>query len=169
MTKEQMTALQHHVAWHRSIPHGGEDGEVYFLEEGMIVEFTNCQSYSANSKFQINNDRMRFIWFSQLSNIFIEQDLSCIAALIKDKNNNMKQIRAFSDREFWNEVKGKKYRVEADGPFYIINNKSKTADEKGLFTHQAVYDYVKSCVENNMISDVGDCLKNAKSYCLIEI
>ena len=169
MTTDQKKALKSHVTWHKPIPKAGSNGEIYWLEDGMVVEFTDCESYSTNSRFQINHGSNRYIWFSQLSNTFIEDDLTFIYAVMINKDKEAKQIRDFSDWEFWNEVKGKKYQVETDGPFYTINAKSLTAEEKQLFSDFDIYNYVKKCVEQNRINDIGDCLKTSKAYHLTQL
>jgi len=167
MTLEQISALKSHVAWHKPLYNGYTDEEIHYLDNGMIVEFTNCETYSSNCKFQINHEN-RYIWFSQLCNIYIQDDLTRMVGVLTNKNGENKQIIKFSDLEFWNEVKGKKYEVEADGIFYIVNMRSQTAKENHLFSHQDIYEYVKKCVDNNRIGDIGDCLKTAQSYSLIE-
>lgn len=170
MTDKQKFDLRSHVTMHKPISRGGENGEMYFLTNGMTIEFTNCESYSRNSKFQINNNKYNYIWFSQLSNTFIMDDLTLVVGTIKNKRGETKQICEYDDDiDFWNEVKGKKYVVCAEGPFYTFNDNSKTADEKSLFSYPDIYDYVKQCVKNNRISDVGDCLKTANCYSLSEI
>lgn len=70
MNEKQKESLMNHVVWHKPIPRLTKDGEVYFLDNGMTVEFTLSESYSGNSKFQINDDKYRYIWFNQLSNLF---------------------------------------------------------------------------------------------------
>lgn len=169
MNEKQKESLMNHVAWHKPIPRLTKDGEVYFLDNGMTVEFTLSESYSGNSKFQINDDKYRYIWFNQLSNLFFYDDLTPHVAEIVNKSGERKQICSYSHIDFWNEVKGKKYRVDVSGPFYVINRYSNTAKEKGLYSYQEIYSYVKACVENNKISDIGDCLNTASKYNLTEI
>jgi hypothetical protein len=168
MTPEQKRKLDIHVAFNQPISRMENNGEYYFLNDGDIIEFTDIYSYSTNSKYEINNNPSHKIWFSQLSQFFINSEVQLGWATIKISGKE-KGIYEFDDISFYNTVKGKRFMVRAEGPFYIVNNGSETKVNEGLYTYSDILAFIKRCINDNKIDKIGDLLKKAKLYDLIEI
>ena len=170
MTEEQKQALRKHVVFHRPIDRISNNHERFFLNDGEIIEFTDREPHLANTKFTLNNNSRMSIWFSQLSQLFITQDLSMIClATILFINGTHQKISDFDSHTFGDAVQGRKFRVHKDGPFYILNPYSIILPNKNFSSDQECIDYIRDCVNNNKIEEIGDMLKTAYGYDLIEV
>ncbi len=71
---------------------------------------------------------------------------------------------------FYKAVKGRKFRVDiiADAQ-YVLNKKSHIWKTKHLITYLDAYKYIKQCIDNDQIDDIGDMINTANAYYLTEI
>lgn len=53
MTAEQKQRLASHVAWHKPRRFNGDT--LYFLTEGEVISFTNCEYTAQNAQYEIDN------------------------------------------------------------------------------------------------------------------
>lgn len=167
MTDEQKRKLNFHVGLHKPISRMDNE-EYFYINDGEIIEFTNIESYSANSKFELNHDPYHKIWFSQLGQFFFNSDiqLGYATIIIGGKEQG---IYKFDDLCFWEAVKGKRFKVHTEGPYYIVNRASKTMVNQNIYNYQEIQEFIKKCINDNHIDEIGDLLKTATLYDLIEI
>ena len=167
MTLEQKKTLLNHVErFGPASTARNADGD-FFMIDGEVVEFTNCTRYAGNSKFEINNDPSRMIWFSQLNRIFIDDDFNLKRGIIKIGGEE----KAFGDyrhHTFWRAIRGRKYLVHAEDPSITFNTASSTLG-LGSISPSALILFVKKSVQENEINLIGDMLKISVKYDLIEI
>lgn len=170
MTEEQKQQLILHVRFHKPLYKGG--AKTCYLCDKEVIEFTKITYYSDNLKFEINNDKDRELWLSQLNNIFLSADISqYYEAFIKFKDEkDLIHISSLKTNDFAKRVQNKKFYVYVDERGkYVFNNKSEVWTEKGLITYQDGLKYVLDCVDKNRINDIGTLLKTAQLYHLIEV
>ena len=170
MTDEQRRKLETHVTFNQSIPRMRDNMGSYFLNDGEIITFTDIESYTSNSEYVINNNPNHKIWFSQLSQIFFDQydNMQLDLATIKVGGKEI-GIYEFDDLSFWEKVKNKKFKVQKKGPYYIVNKSSETMVNQKIFTYDEIQAYILRCINDNHTEKIGDLLKRAPLYNLIEI
>ena len=167
MTPEQKIALLNHVERFGPASTARNDSGDFFMNDGEVVEFTNCTRYAGNSKFEINNDPSRMIWFSQLDRLFIDDDFNLKSGIIKIGGEE-KVIRDYRHHSFWRVIKGKKFLVRAEDPCITFNNASSTLGPVNTSPSTLIL-LIKNLVQNNEINFIGDMLKKSIKYDLIEI
>lgn len=170
MTADQKQRLAAHVAWHKPRRFNGDT--LYFLTEGEIIGFTNCEYTAQNAQYEIDNIPNRKIWYSQLSNFYFSDDFDSIyQPIIKFKDGTSYVIsESFDESTFFNKVKNKKFKVDiiTDAP-YILNKQSDIWDQKNIYTYKEAYDYIKRCLSLDRIDEIGDLLKTSKAYFFTEV
>lgn len=168
MTQEQKEKLSFQVVLHQPRNVGGED--TYFMNNGEIVQFTDCTNYSENSEYIINNNQHKKIWYSQLAYIFFNDNLDLVATTIKFLNGEEISFFSLDSVDLYNRCKGKHFKVKVLYEYkYTFNKKSKRVDEIGLYTYQEIYNYITSCIADDRFNDIGDLLKTATAYSLQEV
>lgn len=167
MTPEQKIALLNHVERFGPASTARNDSGDFFMIDGEIVEFTNCSSYAGNSKFEINNDPSRMIWFSQLNRIFIDDDFNLKGGIIKIGGEE-KAIRDYSHHKFWRVVRGKKFLIHAEDPCITFNKASIQVGSADIAPSSLIL-FIKKMVQNDEINFIGDMLKKSVMYDLIEM
>lgn len=168
MTQEQKEKLSFQVLMHQR--RFFADDEIRFLNDGDTIQFTNCINYSENSVYEINNTPSWKIWYSQLANYFLDEDLNILVTKVEFKDGTSYTFEGLDSADLYNKCKGKKFRVNVVHNLkYTFNKKSETAENKNLFTYQAIYDFINLCVDTNRIVEIGDLLKTANAYSLKEI
>lgn len=170
MTEKQKEKLAAHVAWNK--PRGFSGNNLYYLMEGEIVSFTACEYTASNAQYEINNSSNRKLWYSQLANFYFFEDMEQVYnPIIQFKDGSSYVIaKSFDESEFYNRVRNKRFKVAivSDAP-YIFNDKSSLWNEKKLITHLDAYNYIKKCIANDCITDIGDLLKTSNAYFLTEV
>ncbi|MBQ9547049.1 MAG: hypothetical protein IJU90_07170 [Bacteroidales bacterium] len=148
---------------------------MYYLNDGQIIEFTNPIYTSASKRnvmFSINGSERQKIYFSQIFVVIVDIDDNGEVASLRSPlfpvNGAMKKIIEISAEEFVNIVRNKKYRVSC-AQSYIVNYDSKTALEKNLYELYDKVVYIQKCIKENRIKDLGDTLKLANTYSFTEI
>lgn len=168
MTQEQKIKLNLHVALCK--PHSRAGEEKYYMNNGDIIQFTDCVNFAKNSVYEINNDSHWKIWYSQMANFFFTDDFVPMITLINFSNGESYEFRDLDSAELYNRCKGRKFRVKVIADCkYVFNDQSKTMDEKELYSYLERYNYIVSCIEENRIKDIGDLLKTANAYSLQEV
>ena len=146
------------------------DGRKYWLELGEVITFTSCRQTFDNAEFQINNSPYWTIWFSQLSGLFYNGDFDGTLDLLQGCSIQMKnsfQIPSrMSSSEFWNVVKGKRFKVVGVTHCYKPNKYNNEVKRMSIFD---VYKKVHNALVNGRGYEVRDLLMPAKCYDLIEI
>ncbi len=170
MTEKQKEKLANHVEWNKPRRFNGEN--MYFLMEGETVSFTGCEYTASNALYEINNSPNRKLWYSQLSNFYFFDDFEGFYnPVIKFKDGSSCVIsKTFDESSFFQKVKNRRFKVDivSDAP-YIFNKESKVWDTKKLITYQDAFNYIRECIINDCISDIGDLLKTSNAYFLTEI
>ena len=172
MTDKQKEKLILHI--HLNKPHKFTGENIRFLNPGDTIMFTNCVNYSQNSEYEINSVPNWKIWFSQLSEFFFTDEIDLhkmYTPIIEFKDGRVCSIQKdFDSCSFYNAVKGKKFKVDilADAK-YIFNKESTLWNTKRLITYLDAYNYVKQCIANERIDDLGDLIKTANAYYLTEV
>ena len=175
MTKEQEELLKLQVrtgnyfdktGFFGKIPN--HDGDVRFLCDGEVIEFTKFDYTARNVECEINGDPHRKLWYSQLSAIYYSSEMMEGYSMITLKGKEYVFIRNLAPCEFCEYVKGKKFRVEVDKvAIFGVNRNSNMY--KDFSSYDDVRNYVMKCIEDNRITDIGDILKFASCYDLYEI
>ena len=169
MTKKEKIKLQ---AWFSKSGYSGPN--MYYLEDGQIVEFTDpiFNSSLNNVEFKINGSDNQKIWFSQLDVIIVhindDGNVTSIELPEFPVKGSMKEIIKIEAKDFVEIVKNKKYRVNCYQSF-ILNKKSKTAQERNIEDVVELTRYIVNCINENRVDDLGDTLKMANTYNFIEI
>ena len=134
-----------------------------FMEDGDKVRFTKVITDGMNNQeYEINDCEDWSMWFSQLSQIHITQDIDDLcASTIKFLDGNKLSIHAMEACEFYEKVKGKTFKVsvKSDSSFW----------DKPDNTYRDALDYVKNCIDNDNLDRLGDLLRPALLYYLEEI
>ena len=167
MTQEQKDKLRLHVYLHKPVSAG--DDVIRFLNNNDIIEFTDCTNTSDNSEYIINNDSNRKIWYSQLSRMFMTDDLVPFFACIQFKSGEEVEYKDLDSCDLYNKCKGKRFKVQIPGLTYTFNEKSKIWGDTNIFNKFKMIQYIKDCINRDNIEKLGDILKTANAYFLIEI
>ena len=167
MTQEQKEKLKNYVIMHKPVSSGDEF--IRYLKNGEVIEFTGCENSANNSEYIINNNPSRKIWYSQLSQLFLAEDLMPFHACIILKDGEEIEFKDIDSWDFYKNYKGRRFKVNTYNDGYTINIKSKVWDAKKIYCFDEQYKYVLLCVTNNNYSSIGDALKPANAYFLTEI
>ncbi len=167
MTQEQKEKLEKHVYLNK--PLSGEDEFIRFFKEGETVEFTSSTNTSCNSEYEINHNSARKIWYSQLSRMFMTDDLVPFFACIQFKSGEEVEYKDLDSCDLYNKCKGKRFKVQIPGLTYTFNEKSKIWGDTNIFNKFKMIQYIKDCINRDNIEKLGDILKTANAYFLIEI
>ena len=155
MTKKEKIKLQ---AWFSKSGYSGPN--MYYLEDGQIVEFTDpiFNSSLTNVEFKINGSDNQKIWFSQLDVIIVH--------INDDGNVASIELPEFPVKGSMKEI----IKIEAKDFVEIVKNKkSKTAQERNIEDVVELTRYIVNCINENRVDDLGDTLKMANTYNFIEI
>ncbi|WP_028903765.1 hypothetical protein [Prevotella sp. P6B4] len=167
MTQEQKEKLRLHVLMHKPISTG--DDVIRFLSNNDIISFTDCTNTSDNSEYIINNDSSRKIWYSQLAQFYMSEDMDLFVTCVQFKTGEEVEFIHIDSCDLYKKCRGRKFQVYIHPNSYTFNKKSKIWDEIGIYNYKEMYDYIVACIENNAIESIGDILKPANPYFLIEI
>lgn len=110
----------------RSKRYTSTDDVIRWLENGEIVEFTNPNYSGKNVEFEINNHQNHKIWLSQLQGVFINHKNrdEIYSGVIKLKDGTEKIMLTLSSIDFYQIVKGRKFKVSVDeNAIYMIDKK----------------------------------------------
>ena len=141
-----------------------------FMEDGDKVRFTKVITDGMNNQeYEINDCEDWSMWFSQLSQIHITQDIDdLVAPTIKFLDGNKLSIHAMEAWEFYEKVKGKTFKVSVFPSFAAFRSDSSFWDNP-VNTYRDALDYVKNCIENDNLDRLGDLLRPASLYYLEEV
>lgn len=168
MTQEQKEKLKNYVIMHKPVSSGDEF--IRYLKNGEVIEFTGCENSANNSEYIINNNPSRKIWYSQLSEHFLTEDLDVFLTCIFFDNGEQISFANIDSCDLFNKCKGKKFRVSIPFDFsYRINRFSKIWDKNHIYLLNDMYKYIVSCAERSDYQSIGDTLKTANAYILKEI
>lgn len=166
MTQEQKEKLRMHVMMHKPISSG--DDVIRFLNNHEIIGFTECTNTSDNSEYVINNNFSRKIWYSQLAQFYMTEDMVLFVTCVQFKTGEEVEFIKIDSWELFKKCRGKKFQVYIPSNSYTFNSKSKIWDETGIYNYKKMYDYIVACIEKNAFECLGDILKPANPYFLIE-
>ena len=159
------------------------NGIMRWLEDAQEIQFDNPIFRGNNAEFSIINKPYQKIWFSQISSIGISEDFNTpLSDEIIFKGHPQCYIfeKFKSANEFWNAVKGKKFKVTIKGKGFCLNQgsdvvkslKAKNALGRGISVEnieKSIFDYIRQSVKNGDVSHVSGTLKNKTAYRLTEI
>lgn len=167
MTEEQKSKARFYMAGKHRVYRSNHQR---FMADGNLVRFTEViNDGMGNQEYKINDCEDWSIWFSQLSQLHITQDIDDIcASTIKFLDGNRKSIHAMEAWEFYEKVKGKTFKVSVCPSFAAFKPSSYILED----TYKAycdALDYVKSCIENSNLDRLEDLLRPASLYYLEEV
>lgn len=197
MTEEQSKKFEDYITSHLGFrPAIMDDGICRWINDEEIIRFTKInQSYQYNAEYEINDNPIWLIWFSQLSECFFEADfhvdknqhialeytgggtiplafpMGLYSPIVVFKDGSIKIIRnTYDPRSFFNSVKDKTFRVDIPTDYkYSFNRKGKTWKEKNFRSIYDAQQFVERCINNDRIEDIGDLVKESRAYALTEI
>ena len=141
-----------------------------WLNVGDEISFTLLQTTFDNAEFRINNCSGWTIWFSQLNtplyNGEFKGDLDGLQFCSIQLRTGLQFPCRLKHWEFWDIVKGKRFKVVGALPCYWPNKEN--YDVKRM-TIIGVYEKVHKAIINGNGNSVRDMLKPARCYDLIEI
>ena len=150
MTQEQKEKLSFQVHMHQKKSFA--DDEIRFLNDGDTIEFTHCTNYSTNSVYEINNTPSWKIWYSQLANYFLDEDLNVMVTKVEFRDGTSYTFESLDSADLYKKCKGKRFRVTVVHDLkYTFNRKSEIAEKKKMYSYQEVYDYINLCVDTNTV------------------
>ena len=167
MTEQQKSMAIFYMAGQRRIY---RDTQRRFMEDGNQIRFTKVINDGMNNQeYEINDCEDWSMWFSQLSQIHITQNIDDLcASTIKFLDGNKLSIHAMEAWEFYEKVKGKTFKVSVCPSFAAFRSDSSFWDNPDN-TYRDVLDDVKNCIENGNLDRLGDLLRPASLYYLEEI
>lgn len=166
----ELTKNQKAILRALTTPNKPANEHIRWMEDDSIVEFTEPSFTYSNAEFQINHSKIHKIWFSQLSNFGLTEDLELFCCSIIFKNGIDKTLALMDVDEFWKDVKGKQFKVGV--PFsgsFIFNKDSSKWSEANLDTYYDAFVYVEKCAKENRLRDIGDLIRPGSLYSLTEV
>ena len=159
------------------------DGDMRWLEMNQEIQFCEPRFFATNIEFSIVGNPFQKIWFSQLSSLGVSDDFKSPLMdeiVFKDQEPCLISKRYKTAADFWNDVRGKTFRVEIIGLGYALNrdnvivnslrqstmSEAMASDEK---TEKRIFDYIRKEVEYGDKSNLSGVIKYKKAYRLIEI
>lgn len=146
----------------------GDYSEMRYMTHDEVVSFEVFNKKSDfNWEFNLNADKTRKIWFSQLNGLYLsgegEEISSCV---VITKGDGVKHIALMSPSEFWKEVQGKRYKVEVDNDKYVIDRwHAKCAGRTAGDIAKEIY----KALSEERYSDVKGMTKPQTLYILKEV
>lgn len=141
-----------------------------FMEDGNKVRFTKVVKDAMNNQeYEINDYEDWTIWFSQLSQVHITEDIDdLVVPTITFRDGSKFSLHDMEPWEFYEKVKGKTFKVSVFPSFAAFKSDSSFWDKPDN-TYRDALDYVKNCIENDNLDRLGDLLRPASLYYLEEI
>lgn len=85
------------------------------------------------------------------------------------KDNTHSLIQDFSPDSFYKRVEGKAFRVDQAPPGFNYTFNRITADEKGLYDIDGICAFVRNCINNDCLEDLGNLVRRTTAFGLTEI
>lgn len=168
MERVSKDTIAFHVIMHQRRRGSGDD--VRFLSDGQIVSFTACHNTANNSEYTINNDSNCKIWYSQLSEMFFNEELDAAFMRIVFKDGDIKSFIDIDSAELYKICQNKKFLVFINTEFkYAFDKESHVFHDKCWGSYAKAYEYLIDCFERNDIDAIGDLLRTQNAYMLKEI
>ena len=164
LTQHQIALLTAHVT-----PNRPAHPIMRWLDNGSIVEFTDPSFTYSNAEFSINYDSSHKIWFSQIANFGLDDNLELVCCNMIFQNGTTKSLVSMSVDDFWKDVQGKEFEVcVPDNILYVFNKNSDVWSKEGLYNYKEAWEFVVKCAENEQYSKIGDLIKPGSIYALVE-
>ncbi|MDE6562340.1 MAG: hypothetical protein K2K75_13235 [Muribaculaceae bacterium] len=144
------------------------DGQVRWLDHNREICLTLKQVTSKNAEFYVNNNTNHTIWYSQLTEVFIQTETLdlCSGEIIKKSGEKLFTLD-MGIEAFINFVSGRKFCV-AVNPDGEVAKFDGTTLPYGI-SYPAAQKLVADLVRNNDIEGAAKYLLPATEYTLIEI
>ncbi len=167
MTEEQKSKAIFYMAGQHRVYHSDKRR---FMEDGDKVRFTKVTNDGMNNQeYEINDCPDWLMWFSQLSQVHINQDIDdLIAPTIKFLDGSKFYIHDMEAWKFYEKVKGKTFRVSTCTTFAAIKPIPDDLVDT-IVTYRDALEYAKKCIEGGNLERLGKLLKPASLYYLEEI
>lgn len=142
-----------------------------WLDEGNIISFTSCQMHLDNAEFQINDSKNWAIWFSQLNTPLYKGEFDSdfnglqVCSFLFKNGRYLYPVRS-NPTEFWNAVRGKRFKVNSVIPCYGPNKEN---PEVRILSIGQVYEKVHNSILGGRGNYIKNMLKPQKCYDFIEI
>ena len=135
------------------------------------IEFTAVNEQNDfNYEFEINGSSNHLIWFSQISGVHLNPDdvSQFTSPTINWKDGTQTLIIDLFPMEFWQKVKGKRFKVLVESDFPIMIDKWNPMVQE-LGTIKAVTDYIAENLDNENYDAVNGMTKAATAYAFVEV
>lgn len=160
-----------------------QDGGMRWLEMNQEIQFCEPRFLAANIEFSIAGKPFQKIWFSQLSSFGVYDDFKSLLMdeiVFKGQESCLISKRYKTATDFWNDVRGKTFRVEIIGTGYALNrdnvivNSFRQSTKSGAMasdekTDKRVFDFIRKEVERGNKSNLSGIIKYKTAYRLVEI
>ena len=141
-----------------------------FMEDGDQIQFTKVINDGMNNQeYEINDYEDWTIWFSQLSQVHITEDIDdLVVPTITFRDGNKFSLHNMEAWEFYEKVKGKTFRVSTCTTFAAIKPIPYDLVDT-IVTYRDALEYAKKCIEGGNLEQLGKLLKPASLYYLEEV
>lgn len=165
MSKYQ--SLSAAIGWTKKKIHMWE-GQVRWLDHNSEICLTLKQATSQNAEFYVNNNTNHTIWYSQLTEVFIQTEtLDLCSGEIFKKSGEKLYTRDMDIVNFINFVEGRKFRVAANSNGTVAKFDGDTLPY-GI-SYSDAQKLVADLVRNGDFEGAAKYLRPATEYTLIEI
>ena len=139
----------------------------YMIDEEVVSFDVLTRQSDFNWEFYLNGDKTRKIWFSQLDGCFLSGKgtgvYSCRLIL---KNGGGKHITLMSVDQFWNEVRGKRYKITVDYNKYEIDRWHRNCVNRPM---AEVANSIFKALDEERYDDVKGMTRSKPLYILREV
>ena len=156
--------------WGNRKIYDGLDPTRRWLGQGEIVEFSINKKTLNNIEFKINNNPLDLIWFSQLSEIFLNVErIELSSAPIIKKNGEYLFIYTMTPDEFVDYVKDKKFMVKINNDGDVARFNKEKLIEYSIYDLRDAEKKIKDLVNEGRFDEAVSFLKDCREYTLIDM
>lgn len=165
MEKNVLDKLKETLVWKKKI-NVNNGYQQRWLDESSIITFSVKQRTGSNIEFLVNGNPNHLIWYTQLSDIFLDlTSLELISGYIKLKNGNEIYICTYDPFQFENLVLGKKFKVK------LVSNEAVSFEGKiPCVNYSECLSFIKNLLEKGEVGKAAGYLSSPRSvYGLEEV
>jgi hypothetical protein len=145
----------------------GDYSEMRYMSHDDVVSFDVLNKKSDfNWEFYINGDKTHKIWFSQLNGFYLSGEGTDIwVCTIFPQKGEVKHIPFMTPEKFWEEVKGKRYRIKIDNDKYEVDRWHPKCRHRRLAD---VIENIFKALDEERYEDVEGLTKSKTRYTSVE-
>lgn len=155
------------IGWTKKEVRIWDGKEQRWLDHNSQIRLSLKQETARNAEFYVNDNPNHTIWYSQLTEVFIQvETLNLCSGIIIKKDGEELYTREMDVKTFINYVKGRTFRISVDP-----NGKVAKFDPNTLPYDKYVdaQEMIANLVQKGYLEEAAKYLKPAKEYRLIEI